>query len=168
MNKTIEFVVRSVLIGAGATMVIDAWALLLRRFGVPSLNFAFLGRWIGHLPRGRWLHDSIAKADPIPGERLIGWSAHYSIGICFAMLLLAVFGLQWGRSPTLLPALLVGIVTVGAPLFILQPALGAGVASSKTAAPLFNTFKSLVTHTVFGFGLFFAARITALLIAPGH
>jgi len=149
-------------------MAMDVWAALLRRFGVPSLNFAFLGRWIGHLPRGRWLHDSIAKADPIPGERLIGWCAHYSIGISFAMLLLAVFGLQWGRSPTVVPALLVGIVTVGAPLFILQPALGAGVASSKTTAPLFNTFKSLVTHTVFGFGLFFAARITACLIAPGH
>ena len=165
MNKTIEFVARSFLIGAGATVVMDVWAAALRRFGVPSLSFAFLGRWIGHLPRGRWRHESIAKTAPIQGELLIGWSAHYSIGIAFAALLLAAFGLQWARSPTLPPALLIGIVTVVSPLFILQPVLGAGIASSKTSAPLLNTLKSLVTHTVFGIGLFLAARATASLIA---
>src|SRR4029079_13212177 len=97
LNKTIEFVIRSILIGAGATVVMDLWAAVLRRFGVPSLNFAFLGRWIGHLPRGRWLHESIAKSAPIQREVLVGWCAHYSIGITFAALLLAVFGVQWGR-----------------------------------------------------------------------
>jgi hypothetical protein len=168
MNNTIEFVTRSVLIGAGATMVMDLWAAVLRRFGVPSLNFSLLGRWIGHLPRGRWLHASIAKAEPIRGERLIGWCAHYSIGVSFAALLLAVFGLPWGRSPTLLPALAVGIVTVAAPLFILQPALGAGIASSKTPAPLFNSVKSVVTHTVFGLGLFLSAHATTFIIPSGN
>jgi hypothetical protein len=152
------------LIGVGATMAMDLWAAVLRRFGVPSLNFAFLGRWIGHLPQRRWLHESIARVAPIRGELLIGWCAHYSIGITFAALLLALFGLQWARSPTLQPALFIGMVTVLAPLFILQPALGAGIASSKTPAPIFNSFKSLLTHTIFGVGLFLAARATASLI----
>jgi hypothetical protein len=152
------------LIGVGATMVMDIWAAVLRRFGVPSLNFAFLGRWIGHLPRGSWFHESIARTAPIRGELLLGWCAHYSIGITFAALLLALFGLQWARSPTLPPALFVGIVTVLAPLFVLQPALGAGIASSKTPTPVFNSFKSLITHTIFGLGLFLAARATASLI----
>ena len=165
MNSTVEFVLRAVLIGSGATMVMDLWAAMLRRFGVPSLNFAFLGRWIGHLPEGRWLHDSIAKAPPIPGELLIGWCAHYSIGISFTALLLGIFGLEWARSPTLGPALLIGMVTVVAPLFVLQPALGAGIASSKTAAPLFNSMKSVVTHAVYGVGLYLAARAVAFLIA---
>jgi len=142
----------------------DVWAAVLRRFGVPSLNFAFLGRWIGHLPQGRWYHESIAKTAPIRHELLIGWCAHYSIGITFAALLLAASGLQWARSPTLPAALLIGIVTVVAPLFILQPALGAGIASSKTPAPVFNSFKSLLTHTVFGIGLFLTARAMASLI----
>jgi hypothetical protein len=164
VNKTIEFVVRSMLIGAGATVAMDVWAAVLRRFGVPSLNFAFLGRWIGHLPQGRWLHESIARAAPIRGELLIGWFAHYSIGVTFAALLLALFGLPWARSPTLLPALVVGIVTVAAPLLVLQPALGAGIASSRTPAPVFNSVKSLITHAVFGVGLFLAAHATASLV----
>src|SRR4051812_18989584 len=98
MNQTIEYVVRALMIGVGATLVMDAWALLLKRFGVPSLNFAFLGRWIGHLPEGMFVHESIAKAAPVRGELALGWAAHYSIGISFAALLLAVSGLTWARS----------------------------------------------------------------------
>jgi hypothetical protein len=163
MNETAEFIGRTLIIGAGATLAMDAWAAVLRRFGVPSLNFAYLGRWVGHLPDGRFFHESIAKAPPVRGERLLGWCAHYSIGITFAALMLAVFSLEWARSPTLLPALFLGIVTVVAPLFVLQPALGAGIASSKTPTPVFNTAKSFVTHLVFGFGLFLTARAAASL-----
>ena len=165
MNQTIEFAVRAVVIGVGATMVMDAWALLLRQFGIPSLNFAFLGRWLGHLPRGQWRHQSIAKAAPVRGELLLGWGAHYSIGITFAVLLLWVFGLEWARSPSLLPALGIGLVTVIAPLFVLQPAMGAGIASSKTPTPVFNSIKSVVTHTVYGVGLYLGA-LTALALLP--
>jgi hypothetical protein len=113
------------------------------------------------------MHASIAKAEPVRGELLIGWGAHYSIGIGFAALLLGTFGLEWARSPTLLPALFIGIVTVVAPLFVLQPAFGAGIASSRTPRPVFNSAKSLLTHTVFGLGLFVAARATASFIAVG-
>lgn len=163
MPTAFEYVFRSIFIGAGATLVIDGWAALLRRFGVPSLNFALLGRWIGHLLRGQFAHESIGKAPPIRRESLLGWVAHYAIGISFAGLLLATFGLGWARSPTLGPALLVGVSTVVAPLFILQPALGAGIASSKTPRPVFNTLKSLTTHLMFGVGLFVAALAAALI-----
>ena len=100
MSETLEFALRAVLIGAGATMVMDLWAVLLKQFGVPSLNLPFLGRWIGHLPRGRWKHPSIASATPVRGESWIGWCAHYSIGITFSALLLWTYGLEWARSPS--------------------------------------------------------------------
>ena len=121
---------------------------------------------MGHLPEGTWLHASIARAAPVRGERLLGWLSHYSIGIGFAALLLATASLGWARAPSLLPALGLGVVTVVAPLFVLQPALGAGIASSKTPRPVFNSLKSLMTHVVFGFGLFLSALATSVLI-PG-
>ncbi len=164
MSENLEWVLRTILIGAGATLVMDAWAFLLRLFGIPSLDFALLGRWIGHLPRGRWMHASIAKAEPVRGERLLGWCAHYTIGITFSAFLLAVYGLDWARSPSPLPALFIGGVTVVAPLFVLQPAMGAGIASSKTPRPLFNCLKSLVTHTVYGVGLYLSALASGALI----
>jgi hypothetical protein len=156
-----EPIVRTILIGAGATLLMDAWAALLRQLGIPSLSLALLGRWVGHLPRGRLVHRSIARAEPVEGELALGWATHYAIGIAFAGLLLATFGLEWAHAPTPLPALLVGVVTVAAPLLVLQPALGAGIASRKTPTPLASSLKSLATHTVFGLGLYLAALVTA-------
>lgn len=167
MNHWFEFLVRTLLIGVGATLVMDAWAFFLARVGIPSLDFALLGRWLGHIPDGQWQHASIARAAPVAGERALGWAAHYGIGITFSAVLLGSFGLEWARSPSLGPALLVGLVTVVAPLFVLQPALGAGIASSKTAAPLFNASKSVVTHGVFGVGLYLAALVTRVLPLTG-
>jgi hypothetical protein len=164
MSEPLEFILRAVLIGAGATMVMDVWAVVLRQFGVPSLNLAFLGRWIGHQLHGRWRHANIASATPIRGESWIGWCAHYSIGIAFAALLLWTYSLGWARSPSLLPALFIGIGTVIAPWFVLQPAMGAGIASWKTSRPVFNGIKSLVTHSIFGLGMYLAALATASLV----
>lgn len=163
MDHRSEFALRAVAIGVGATAVMDLWAAALRRLGVPSLDLALLGRWVGHLPDGRLLHESIAKAAPVHGELWLGWGAHYAIGVAFAALLLAVFGLGWARSPTPLPALVIGLVTVVAPLFVLQPALGAGVLSLRTPRPLFNSVKSVATHAVYGVGLYLAALATSLL-----
>ena len=167
MSEKFEFILRVLLIGVGATIVMDLWALLLKRFGIPSLNFALLGRWIGHLPEGKFIHENISKAAPVRGESFMGWFAHYSIGIAFAGLLLAIYRLDWAHSPTLGPALLIGIGTVVSPLFILQPALGAGIASSKTPRPIFNTAKSIVTHTVYGIGLYLAALAVEGLFCSG-
>lgn len=168
MAKELEITLRVALIGAGATIVMDLWLFLLTRFGIPTLDMALLGRWIGHLPQGRWAHDRIANAAPVRAERWLGWAAHCAIGVVFAALLVSVWGLAWARSPTLPPAVLTGIATVAAPLFILQPALGAGVASSRTKTPVRNTARSLANHAVFGIGLYLAAVVSALLIPAGR
>lgn len=164
MSTTVELVLRTVLIGGGATLVMDGWAAILRRFGVPSLNLALVGRWLGHAPHGRWIHTNMAQVAPVRWEGLIGWCAHYAIGVGFAGLLMAAYGLEWARSPRLAPALCLGVGTVLAPLLLLQPALGAGIASRKTPRPFFNSVKSLVTHCVFGLGLFLAATALAWLV----
>lgn len=168
MSHVTELVVRTTTIGVGATLVMDAWGAVLRRLGVRTLDFAMLGRWIGHLPEGQWVHDGIARAAPIEGERLLGWTAHYAIGVTFAAILVAVFGLSWARSPSLGPALGVGVVTALAPLLVLQPALGAGIASSRTATPVFNAMKSVASHAVFGLGLYLSARAAASLFPPAE
>lgn len=165
MEKTLEFIATAILIGAGATVVVDLWALALKRlFGIAGMNWGLAGRWFGHLSRGRFAHDSIAKAAPIRGELALGWSAHYLIGIVFAATLLAIRGLDWARHPTLAPALLLGILTVAAPFFLMQPGMGAGIAASKTPAPNTARLRSLITHAVFGLGLYLSALLWAQLL----
>jgi hypothetical protein len=153
--------IRVLIIGIGATAAMDAWLLLLKRLKVPTLNFALVGRWAGHVARGRWAHDAIAKAAPVDGERALGWALHYATGIAFAGLLVALVGTAWLRNPSPLPALGVGIGTVVVPLFVMQPAMGAGIASSRTPKPLKNCLRSLISHAVFGIGLYLAAALTA-------
>lgn len=153
-----ETVLRVITIGIGATAVMDLWLLLLKATGVPTLNFTLLGRWVGHIPRGQWVHTSIAQASPVQGERALGWAVHYATGLAFAALLASVAGPGWLRAPTLAPALLFGMATMILPLFVMQPAMGAGVASSRTKTPILNCIKSLGNHTVFGLGLYVAAR----------
>lgn len=153
--------VAAILVGAGATAVMDLWALFLKQvLGVPSLDYAMVGRWIGHLPRGRFIRAGIGKASAVAGERAIGWLAHYAIGVVFAGLLLAVVGPDWLRHPTPLPALVFGVVSLVAPFFILQPGLGAGIAARKTPRPGIARLRSLAAHLAFGVGLY----VSALLI----
>ncbi|WP_040676560.1 DUF2938 domain-containing protein [Nitratireductor pacificus] len=165
MNEGMEFVVRAALIGAGATLVMDIWAALQQRlFGIVPLNYAMVGRWIGHLPKGRLTHNPIGATAPVRGEAALGWGAHYAIGIVFAAALIALTGLGWARNPTLLPALATGLVTVAAPFLILQPALGAGIFASKTPQPNVARRRSLVAHASFGIGLYLAALLVAWLM----
>ena len=165
MCETLGVVARAVLIGVGATIVMDLWTVFRKRvFGVASLDYRMLGRWLGHLPRGQFVHDRIGETPPVRGELLLGWCAHYAIGITFALLLLILWGPGWARHPTLLPALIVGLGTVIAPLFILQPAMGAGIAASKTPRPNVARLRSLLTHTVYGIGLYLSAVLWSIAL----
>ncbi len=164
MNYGLEFLARGALIGLGGAALMDFWALIARRaFNIRGLDYAMLGRWIGHFPQGRFVHERIASAHPIRGERPLGWVAHYSIGMAFAFLLLAIWGLDWARSPTILPAMVIGLGTVVAPWFILQPGMGAGIAASKTPDPRAARLRNLATHTAYGIGLFVSATALAAL-----
>lgn len=148
------------MVGIGATVTIDLWGLLLRRaFGIASLSFCLLGRWILHMPGGRCVHASIGAAAARPGECAVGWTAHYLIGMGFAVLFVLVAPAGWLERPTVGPALAFGVVTTLVPFLVLQPALGLGLASSKAARPWLARLKSLGTHAVFGLGLYLSARL---------
>lgn len=116
MIPPIELVARALVMGVAAAALMDLWGLLLRRgFGVPTLDYALLGRWLGHMPQGRFVHPRIAAAPPVPGERPLGWIAHYSIGVAFAALLLVLAGPSWVAAPTPGPGLAIGLATIVAP-----------------------------------------------------
>lgn len=155
MTLDLPHVLGAVAAGIGATLLMDLWNLLLKLlFGISSLDLCLLGRWLCHMPRGRFRHVRIGNAAEQPFECTIGRVAHYSIGVVFALGLVLLSPGDWLVRPTFLPALLVGVGTVVFPYFILQPALGLGFASSRAPHPGGARLKSLATHTVFGIGLY--------------
>ncbi|SMG00578.1 DUF2938 domain-containing protein [Burkholderia singularis] len=155
----------ALLIGTGATAATDVWAIVRRRwFGVVPLDYGLVGRWLAHVARGRFFHDAIALSPRVRCERAIGWLAHYLIGIGFAAVLLAGWGLGWVCRPTLAPALIVGIGSIAAPFFVMQPGMGAGVAASRTPRPALARLHSLMTHGVLGVGFY----LTGCAISATH
>jgi hypothetical protein len=162
MNSHATIVLGAIAVGIGATLFMDLWNLFLKRaFGLQSLNYCLLGRWLRHMPEGTFRHASIAAAANKSFECTIGWIAHYSIGVVFAVALVVATSGEWLARPTFLLALFYGIGTVVFPLFILQPSFGLGVAASKTPKPVQARLKSLMTHTVFGVGLYVSALVVS-------
>ncbi len=155
----------AIAIGVGATLVMDLWNLFLKRaFGIPSLDYCSLGRWLRHMPGGTFRHASISTAPRKTFECTVGRIAHYTIGAALGLLFVVLASGDWLARPTLLPALLFGIGTVVFPFLILQPSFGLGIAASRTPKPTQARLKSLATHTVFGVGLFVCALGLSFLL----
>ncbi len=153
-----NYLICTLLTGITATMVMDLWGALRKPlFGIPAADYRLVGRWVSHLARGGFQHESIAASPAVKGEALTGWIAHYVLGIAFAATLLTI------TQPDLAPALIFGIATVAVPFLVMQPAMGMGLAASRTPRPGAARLQSLITHAVFGLGLYAGGVVTSLL-----
>ena len=158
----LSFLWRSIGLGVLATAILDLWNLARAlAFDVAFPRYDLIGRWLLHMLDGRFVHDSIRAADPRTGELFAGWGGHYAIGVVFAMMLLGVWGLKWLHRPRIIPAMLVGLATVAIPYLLMQPGMGSGVAGRLSADPDAARMKVVVSHVVFGAGLYLAGWLMA-------
>jgi hypothetical protein len=154
----IEVVLPSIVIGIGATAFMDIVAILRSRFwNIPGSNYAFAGRWIVGMSKGRFAHKTILEASAQRYERTIGWVFHYFIGVIYVGLMLAFIDSNWLYAPNLWNPMVIAIVSLAAPFLIMQPAFGFGFAASKTPAPWRARQRSLVAHMSFGVGIYITA-----------
>lgn len=155
MNNIVISLVSTILIGLGATLTFDLWVLFLKHtFNVAPSNLCLVGRWLRYMPERIFRHPNIASVPQKSAECMVGWIAHYVIGIMFAIVFVVVAGTRWIQHPTPFPAIVFGVVTALAPFLIMQPLFGLGIAASKTSNPLQAKLRSLMNHTVFGIGLY--------------
>lgn len=158
----LELIVVGLLIGVGGTIAMDVWAIVLNKVFNQSLpNWGNIGRWFYHLSKGTFSHQSIGNASPYQHEHALGWFMHYLIGALYGVIVTLVGGAAWIASPSFTIPLVVGLITVGAGWFILQPGLGVGVAASKTPNPTKVRALNIVAHIIFAIGMY----LTVLLLA---
>jgi hypothetical protein len=131
----IIIILKTLAIGIGATIAIDLWVSFLKLFKIKSLDYRYVGRWIGNIPKGKFFHNKIQDTPPIPHELILGWTVHYLIGITFAFILVIVYGVSWLDKPTFIPAIIIGLIT----------------------NPNLLRLKSLGTHLIYGIGLYVSA-----------
>ena len=155
-----EVLLSGVSIGVIATVCMDLWAVIAKHvLRLPTAHWNLVGRWFGHMPRGVFVHPAIADAGPVRNELAIGWIAHYATGIIYGITYLLVVQLILAREPTVVSALVFGLVTLAAPWFVMQPAMGAGIFANKTPRPDIVRFVNLTMHTVFGLSLYLGWRL---------
>ena len=166
MNNMVIHFLSFLLVGVGATLILDLWTLLLRRtLKITPSNYCLLGRWLRYMTEGTLKHPNLASSPPKSRECMVGWIAHYAIGITFAITFISVVGTNWLQNPTLFPAILFGNITVLAPFVIMQPLFGLGIAASETANPLQARVRSLMNHTIFGISIYLSGLLAGWLLS---
>lgn len=152
----------AVAVGGMATGFMDLCALARTKLlGTRAMNWANVGRWVGHLARGQLVLTGAHGERAVRFEQALGWAVHYGVGIALAGLLQVILGAQALLNPQPLAIIGFGVTTVALPMLILQPGLGLGVAGRKTAAPWGARRASVLTHLIFGVGLYLAALVVA-------
>ncbi|HMB72554.1 MAG TPA: DUF2938 family protein [Gammaproteobacteria bacterium] len=149
------------IVGVIATAALDLWALVLNRTaGQPLTNWGHVGRWVAGMPHGKFCYADIAAAPESSGERAIGWSTHYVVGMAYALGYFVVLAAM-SREPGIFSAAAFGLVTVLAPWLILQPSLGAGLFAAHTPNPRMTRLRNLLSHLVFGSALYLGWQLVA-------
>jgi hypothetical protein len=158
-----EMITKIIILGIFSTVIIDFWAAFSSRiFHLPKTNWSMVGRWVGHIPNGRYFHDPIGSSHEIRGEYFFGWLFHYFIGVAYAGIYVALVVLFFQGSATLLFSWLFGLLTILSPWLILQPALGLGICAVKAIKPNLVRLQNLCIHSIFGIALYFGWKyITA-------
>lgn len=54
--SSLDIAIKAAFVGVGGTLMLDLYACLLQRlFGIPAIDWAMVGRWIGLMPHGRFI-----------------------------------------------------------------------------------------------------------------
>ncbi|MBV1914519.1 MAG: DUF2938 domain-containing protein [Pseudomonadales bacterium] len=150
-----EVAIQILIVGVLATVAIDIWATFANKmFKLPRTNWAMVGRWLGHIPSGKFTHISISSSPTIKYENTVGWVFHYSIGLSYAALYIGLVFTFLDGIPTLLSAWVFGLVTILSPWFVMQPCLGMGVCAVKAPEPNLVRINNFIIHSIFGIALY--------------
>jgi hypothetical protein len=143
---------RAGLAGLLATLIMDVGArtTVAPMLGVQAGGPKTLGRWVGHLATGRFVHDDIATAAPVRHEAVIGVVAHYAIGLTLGEAYGLLLRVRCRRRASCGLALAYGSGTTVFSWFVLFPATGQGAFGRRSAR--LGTL-SLLNHIVYGLGL---------------
>jgi len=159
-----SYVPTAIAAGIFATVVLDLWQRVLwAATGIPPTNWGIIGRWFGHMPRGRFMHQAIAAAEPVPNEHAIGWTMHYLIGIAYGFVYVGLVAFVLKGTPSLLNGFVFGLISVVVPWFMMQPALGLGPMGVKAPNPAVPRYTALVAHCLYGIALYAGAALYARL-----
>jgi hypothetical protein len=154
LKHWLERIFKIILMGVVACATMDLWNVVLDIFAGIGVDWSLLGRWIGHIAQGDFMLYGVAASAAVAGESAIGWIAHYSTGVVYALIYLFVVYRVLRRKPTLLNAVLISLCFMVMPFCLYQPAVGMGYFASLAPDPNFSRIITMSMHISFGIGLY--------------
>ncbi len=147
-----------VLAGIASCMVLDLWQQILKRTaGIPTANWAVVGRWFLRLWIVKSMYQPTIDTAPQQSNELrVGWLVHYGVSVGYAVVLYTLMVVVPVFKPTLIDGLVFGALSVAVPWFYFMPCVGKGVMASRTPTPLKACCIALANHLVYGVALVFA------------
>jgi len=82
------------------------------------------------------------------------------VGCIYAALYLMYVSTAPMGQPTLVSAVLFGLVTILSPWLLMQPALGLGICASKAPRSNLVRLQNLIIHTIFGLALYYSYQVS--------
>lgn len=145
------------IVGVLATLTMDIVAMIAFRLGIAARGPRrtgpdLIGRWVGYLLQGKFRHTDILQTPPLRGELLLGFCAHYAIGIVLTLVYFGILTVVHAK-PTALNAIVYGTATTVLPWFLMFPSQGMGLLGRNAPGKPHLALISLFNHIVFGLGL---------------
>jgi Protein of unknown function (DUF2938) len=145
------------IVGVLATLTMDVVAVIALRLGIAGpgprrTGPDLIGRWLGYLFQGKFRHRDIVQTPPLRGELLLGFVAHYCIGIVLTLVYLGLLVVAH-VAPTAFNAILYGTATTVFPWFLMFPSQGMGWLGRDAPGDAHLVRASLFNHIVFGLGI---------------
>ena len=145
------------IVGVLATITMDVVATIAHRFSIAGhgprrTGPDLIGRWIGYLLQGKFKHTDILQTPPLRRELLLGFAAHYTIGIVLTLVYLGLLAVAHA-TPTALSAILYRTATTVFPWFLMFPSQGMGWLGWDAPGDAHLARASLFNHIVFGLGI---------------
>ncbi|WP_390913867.1 DUF2938 family protein [Pseudosulfitobacter sp. SM2401] len=155
----VEYLSWGAAVGFGATIFTDLVGLLRQGWAATDGFYRLVGRWIGSFPSVGLFHNDIRATAPVAAEAILGWGGHIILGLLFGIGFVLLFGISAVGEPKAWQGLSFGLATVLVPWLIFQPLFGWGIAVSKAPEPWEMRLRGIVTHAVFGLGLWLSALL---------
>lgn len=124
-------VTKTIIAGLAATAVMTMVMIMAPMMGMPEMN---IGKMLGEF-----------MGVPV----VVGWLAHFMIGVVLAFVFAFVFFSRLPGSPVV-RGMLFGLIPWLVAQVVMNPMMGAGVFASNTPAPMMMVMGSLLGHLVYG------------------
>ena len=155
------FIVQGLISGLIATIIFDLFNQSLNyAYNVNKPKWFLLGRYFIGCTRGKYFRKSLETDNEENNELIWGYGIHYLIGIIYG-LFYVIFNFLFFGYPSLLAAYSFGFITVlGAWCFLMPFAYNLGFFASKSDQQFKILAQNLISHFVFGTGLFIGYYIS--------